>query len=241
MSFAPVLLQVAVDSVEQVSQAEIAAAQPVSAVGGEELSLWYLIKEGGVLMIPLLICSLVAVFVFFERFFTIKKMLNIPPDFMARVKEKIVEGNLSGAQLLCKNYDASTARVIGKGVSRIGKPIDHIEKSMENAGKLEVYGMEKNLGVLSVVAGIAPIFGFLGTIIGMIVMFYNIQHDPAFSINSVAGGIYTKMVTSAAGLIIGLIAYVAYNYLNARINKGVNQIESAASEFIDILHTPAHS
>ncbi len=237
MNIVPVFLQAAVDTVQAVQAAPVAT--PVAAQ--EELSLWYLLKEGGVLMIPLLICSLAAVYVFFERFITIKKMLSIPPDFMARVKEKIVEGNLTGAQTLCKNYNASTPRVVAKGISRIGKPIDHIEKSMENAGKLEVYAMEKNLGVLSVIAGIAPIFGFLGTIVGMIVMFYNIQHDPAFSINSVAGGIYTKMVTSATGLIIGLVSYVAYNYLNARINKGVNQIESAATEFVDILHTPAHS
>lgn len=237
MNFSPVLLQAAVDTAQHV----VAAAPQAAAPKQETLSLWYLLKEGGVLMIPLLICSLIAVYVFFERFITIRKMLNIPQDFMSRVREKIVEGNISGAQQLCKNYDAATPRVIAKGVSRIGKPIDHIEKSMENAGKLEVYAMEKNLGALSVIAGIAPIFGFLGTIVGMIVMFYNIQHDPAFSINSVAGGIYTKMVTSATGLIIGLVAYVAYNYLNAKINKGVNQIETAATELVDILHTPAHS
>lgn len=236
MSFVPVLLQAAVDTVQA---APITTALPAEAQ--EELSLWYLIKEGGILMVPLLVCSLAAVYVFFERFITIRKMLNVPPDFMARVKEKIVEGNLHGAQTLCKNYDAATPRVVAKGISRIGKPIDHIEKSMENRGKLEVYAMEKNLGVLSVIAGIAPIFGFLGTIIGMIIMFYNIQHDPAFSINSVAGGIYTKMVTSATGLIIGLVAYVAYNYLNAKINKGVNQIETAATELVDVLHTPAHA
>lgn len=239
MSFIPVLLQAAVDTTQVAQQAAPVVVAPIATQ--EELSLWYLIKEGGVLMIPLLLCSLIAVYVFFERYLTIRKMLNIPPDFMARVREKIVEGNLNGAQTLCKNYDAATPRVIAKGISRIGKPVDHIEKSMENAGKLEVYNMERNLGILSVIAGIAPIFGFLGTIVGMIIMFYNIQHDPAFSINSVAGGIYTKMVTSATGLIIGLVAYIAYNFLNAKINKGVNQIESAATEFIDILHTPAHN
>jgi len=128
--------------------------------------------------------------------------------------------------------------MIDKGLSRIGKPIDHIEKSMENAGKLEVYQLEKNLSMLSTIAGIAPMFGFLGTIAGMIILFFNIQHQ-GFSIEGIASGIYTKMVTSAVGLIIGLLSYVAYNYLNAQINKNVNRMESAAVEFLDILHEPA--
>ncbi|WP_129022210.1 MotA/TolQ/ExbB proton channel family protein [Edaphocola flava] len=236
MSFSPVLLQVVADTAQMA-----AAAAPVTKPAvQEQLSLWYLLKEGGVLMIPLLICSLIAIYVFFERFLAIRKAMSAPTDFMQRVKEKIVEGNLNGAQSLCKNYDGSVPRVVSKGISRIGKPIDHIEKSMENSGKLEVYAMEKNVGILSTIAGIAPIFGFLGTIVGMIIMFYNIQHDPAFSINSVAGGIYTKLVTSATGLIIGLVSFVGYNYLNALINRGVNKIETSANELLDILHEPAH-
>ncbi|HTO14700.1 MAG TPA: MotA/TolQ/ExbB proton channel family protein [Edaphocola sp.] len=235
MSLYPLLLQATVDTAQAV-----APAIPVnSSNGSSTLSLWYLIKEGGVLMFPLFICSIIAVWVFFERYITLRKMLNTPADFMDRVKEKIVEGNLNGAQQLCNNFDASTPRVIAKGISRIGKPIDHIEKTMENAGRLELYGMEKNLGALTVVAGVAPIFGFLGTIAGMIILFYDIQHQ-GFEIESLAGGIYTKLVTSAAGLIIGLVAYLAYSFLNAKINKGVNQIETAATEFADILHTPAH-
>ncbi|HRP89112.1 MAG TPA: MotA/TolQ/ExbB proton channel family protein [Edaphocola sp.] len=236
MSFFPILLQATADT----AQAVITPAIPVNnASSNDTLSLWYLIKEGGILMIPLFICSVIAVWVFFERYITLRKMLNIPTDFMDRVKEKIVEGNLNGAQQLCNNYDASTPKVIAKGISRIGKPIDHIEKSMENAGRLELYRMEKNMSILTVVAGIAPIFGFLGTIAGMIILFYDIQHQ-GFEIETLAGGIYTKLVTSAAGLIIGLVAYLAYSFLNAKINKGVNQIETAATEFADILHTPAH-
>lgn len=236
MNFVPVFMQVVADTVARA----VPVSAPAAAEAPEQLSLWYLIKEGGVLMIPLFICSILAVYIFVERYLAIKKAGNAPQDFMHRIKERIVEGNIGAATSLTKNYDGAVPRVVGKGISRIGKPIDHIEKSMENAGKLEVYNMEKNLGILSTIAGIAPIFGFLGTIVGMIIMFYNIQHDPAFSINSVAGGIYTKMVTSATGLIIGLIAYVAYNYLNARINRNVNKIESAATEFLDILHEPAH-
>lgn len=202
-----------------------------------QLSLWYLLKEGGLFMIPLLICSVLAVYIFAERWIAIKKAGKTPTDFMSRVKEKISEGNFSAAQSICNTTEGAIPKVINKGVRRIGKPIDHIEKSMENAGKLEVYQMEKNLGVLSTVAGIAPMFGFLGTLVGMLILFYNIQYA-GFTIESFASGIYTKIVTSAVGLIIGLLAYVAHNLLNAQIDKNVNKIESASIDFLDALHTP---
>ncbi|MFT4060928.1 MAG: MotA/TolQ/ExbB proton channel family protein [Edaphocola sp.] len=209
-----------------------------AAATADSLSLWFLLKEGGVLMIPLFICSIVAVYVFVERFIAIKKAGKTGPEFMSRIREKLSEGSINSAQSLCKNYDGALPRVIGKGISRIGKPMDNIEKSMENAGKLEVYQMEKNLGILTTIAGIAPMVGFLGTIAGMIAMFYNIQHTNTFEIGTIAGGIYTKMVTSAVGLIIGLLAYVGYQYLNAQINRNVNKLESASSEFLDVLHQP---
>ena len=144
-----------------------------------------------------------------------------------------------GTDVLVGDYrvvkiDDKTWRVIEKGLSRVGKPIEQIEKSMENTGKLEVYKLEKNLSILTTIAGIAPMLGFLGTIAGMIILFFNVQHQ-GFDINSIAGGIYTKMVTSATGLIIGLLAYVGYTYLNAQINKQVNRIESASVEFLDFV------
>lgn len=204
----------------------------------EEISLWYLLMQGGVLMVPLLICSILMVYVFAERLMAIKRASSFDPTFMSRIREHVTDGNLQAAKSLAKNTSGPIARMIDKGLSRIGKPIDHIEKSMENAGKLEVYQLEKNLSMLSTIAGIAPMFGFLGTIAGMIILFFNIQHQ-GFSIEGIASGIYTKMVTSAVGLIIGLLSYVAYNYLNAQINKSVNRMESAAVEFLDILHEPA--
>jgi len=224
------------DTLAQVPQV---AQETVTTVvkEAETLSLWNLMMEGGILMIPLLLCSIIAVYIFVERFLAIKKAGKTPPDFMSRIKEKIAEGNVTGAANVCKSFDGAVPNVILKGVKRIGKPIDHIEKSMENAGKLEVYQMEKNLGVLSTIAGIAPMFGFLGTIAGMIILFFDIQHQ-GFDIGNLAGGIYTKMVTSATGLIIGLLAYVAYNYLNAQINKNVNKMEAASNDFLDILHEP---
>lgn len=204
----------------------------------EEISLWYLLMQGGVLMVPLLMCSILMVYVFAERLMAIKRASSFDPTFMSRIREHVTDGNLQAAKSLAKNTSGPIARMIEKGLSRIGKPIDHIEKSMENAGKLEVYQLEKNLSMLSTIAGIAPMFGFLGTIAGMIILFFNIQHQ-GFSIEGIASGIYTKMVTSAVGLIIGLMSYVAYNYLNAQINKNVNRMESAAVEFLDILHEPA--
>lgn len=220
------------DTVARVMEsAQVAINEP------ETFSLWALLKEGGWLMIPLLICSLLTIYFFIERFLVIKNAAKTSDDFMFRVREKIIEGNIASAQSLCKNNEGALPKMISKGISRIGKPIDHIEKSMENAGKLEVYKMEKNLGVLSTIAGIAPMFGFLGTIAGMIILFFNIQHH-GFSIENIAGGIYTKMVTSAVGLIIGLVAAVAYSILNGRINRVVNKMEIASTEFLDILHEP---
>lgn len=215
------------------------AAAQATNTPAEKISLFHLLWEGGVLMIPLLLCSVILVYVFAERYMAIRKASLVDSNFMAHIREQVTSGNLQSAKALCRKTNTPTARVIEKGISRIGRPIDNVEKSMENTGKLEVYQMEKNLSILSTLAGIAPMFGFLGTIAGMIILFFNVQHQ-GFSLETIAGGIYTKMVTSAAGLIIGLLAYVAYTYLNAQINKNVNRIEAASVEFLDILQEPAH-
>jgi len=212
----------------------IKAATQVAGPQVEKLSFFHLLMEGGVLMIPLLLCSLLLVYVFVERLLAIRKASADDAVFMPLIRERIKAGNMQEAKSLCRSTNTAVARMIDKGISRIGKPIDHIEKSMESTGKLEVYQMEKNLSILSTLAGIAPMFGFLGTIAGMIILFFNVQHQ-GFSLETIAGGIYTKMVTSAVGLIIGLLSYVAYNYLNAQINKNVYKMEAAAVEFVDIL------
>jgi biopolymer transport protein ExbB len=154
------------------------------------------------------------------------------------IKDNVYTGNVSAARSLAKNTPNPVARMIDKGLQRIGKPIDAIEKSMENVGKLEVYNMERNLSVLSLVYGVAPMFGFLGTIIGMLQLFYSINSSGEFTPAQIAGGIYTKMITSATGLIIGLLAYVGHNFLNAQIDKTINKMEAASAEFIDILQEP---
>ena len=183
-------------------------------------------------MIPLLLCSVIMVYVFVERMMFIRKASAIEPTLMVRVLQAVNMGDTPAALTACRNSNTPAGRVLEKGVSRLNKPIDQIERSMENTGRLEVYKLEKNVSVLSTIAGIAPIFGFLGTIAGMIILFFNVQHQ-GFSLETIAGGIYTKMVTSAAGLIIGLLAYVGYTYLNAQINKAVHGIEATSVEFLD--------
>jgi len=213
------------------------AAAQATNVPVEKISLFHLLKEGGMLMIPLLLCSIVLVYVFVERLLAIRKAGQVDNTFMARVRDQVMAGNLTAAKATCRAANTPVARIIEKGVNRIGKPIDLVEKSMENTGKLEVYQLEKNVSILSTLAGVAPMFGFLGTIAGMIILFFNVQHQ-GFSLETIAGGIYTKMVTSATGLIIGLLSYMAYAYLNAQINKNVNRMEAASVEFLDILQEP---
>ena len=154
------------------------------------------------------------------------------------IRDNIITGNVTAARSLAKNTNNPVARIIDKGIQRIGKPIDAIEKSMENVGKLEMYKMERNLNILSLIAGIAPMFGFLGTIIGMFQLFFRLASTGEFTIQSMADGIYTKLISSAVGLIIGLLAYIAHSYLNTQIDKTGNRMEASSAEFVDILQEP---
>lgn len=236
MSFHLYLLQAVTDT------AISGAAAPASAtLPPKEMSVIELLLQGGLLMVPLLLMSLAAVFVFVERWMAIKKAGKVDDHFMNIIRDNILSGNVTAARNFAKNADSPVGKMIDKGIQRIGKPIDAIEKSMENVGKLEVYKLERNLGALSVIAGIAPMFGFLGTIVGMIQLFYGITSTGEYTLNTIAGGIYTKMITSATGLIIGLIAYVGYNFLNTQIDKTVHSMEAASAEFIDILQEPTSS
>ena len=216
------------------SSALAVAAQPAA----EQISLWGLLDKGGFIMYPLYLLLVVAIFVFFERLIAIRKASNIEGNFMSMIRDNIMTGNLSAARTLARNTNNPVARIIDKGLQRIGKPIDAIEKSMENVGRLEMYKMERNLNILSLIAGIAPMFGFLGTIVGMVQLFYGIASTGEYTLNTIAGGIYTKMVTSATGLIIGLIAYVGHNYLTTQIDKTANRMEVASFDFIDVLQEP---
>src|SRR5688500_17258967 len=220
----------------QIDTATVAAqavAQPE-----QQISIMDLLSKGGVLMIPLALLFVIAVFVFIERILYIRKASKIEDNFMNIIRDNIITGNVSAARSLAKNTNNPVARMIDKGIQRIGKPIDSIEKSMENVGKLEMYKMERNLNVLSLIAGIAPMFGFLGTIFGMFQLFFRLASTGEFTIQSMANGIYTKLITSAVGLIIGLMAYIAHNYLTTQIEKTGNRMEVASAEFVDILQEP---
>ena len=204
----------------------------------EKISMLSLLEKGGWIMYPLYFLLVAAIYVFVERLLAINKASRIEPNFMNIIRDNIVTGNVQAARNLAKNTNSPVALMIDKGIQRIGKPLDAIEKSMENVGRLEMYNMEKNLSILSLISGIAPMFGFLGTIIGMVQLFYGIASTGEYTLNTIAGGIYTKMITSATGLIIGLIAYVGYNFLSTQIDKTANKMEVASSEFIDILQEP---
>src|SRR5215207_9958483 len=197
-----------------------------------------LIYMGGWIMIPLGVLLLLTVYVFFERYIAIRQASKLDDNFMNIIRDHIVSGNVTAARSFAKNTNNPVARIIDKGIQRIGKPIDIIEDSMENVGKLELYNLERNLSVLSLVYGIAPMLGFLGTIMGMLQLFYDISATGEFTAASIAGGIYTKMITSAAGLIIGMLAYIGYNFLNSQIAKVTNKMEASAAEFMDILQEP---
>jgi biopolymer transport protein ExbB len=207
----------------------------------DKISLLSLLQKGGWIMYPLYILLVIAIFVFIERVLAIKKAGTMDPKFMFIIKDHILSGNIDAAKIMAKNAENPVAKMIEKGIIRIGKPIDAIEKSMENVGKLEMYSMERNLNILSLIAGIAPMFGFLGTIVGMVQLFYGIASTGEYTLNTIAGGIYTKMITSATGLIIGLIAYVGHNYLSTQIDKAANKMETASADFLDILQESTHS
>lgn len=202
------------------------------------LSFFELITMGGWIMIPLALMLLLAVYVFTERIIAIRNASRIDNNFMNIVRDHIVSGNVSAARSFAKNTNNPVARIIDKGIQRIGKPIDSIEKSMDNVGQLEMYKLEKHMGVLSVVSKAAPIFGFVGTLVGLMQLFSGINNSNEFEVGTIAGGIYTKLITSITGLVIGLGAYLAYSYLNTQIDKTANKMEAASSDFLDVLQEP---
>jgi biopolymer transport protein ExbB len=227
-------LQVIIDS----AKIKDSLARLALQAGQQKESLWDILLRGGPLMIPLALLLILAIFFFIERLMAINKAARSDENFMNIIRDHIVTGNVTAARSLAKNTNNSIARMIDKGIQRIGKPIDAIERSMENVGKRELYQMERNVSILSVIGYIAPLFGFLGTIAGMFQLFYSIASTGEYSISNIAGGIYVKMISSASGLIIGIIAYVGYRYLNSQIDKATNKMEAASGEFIDILQEP---
>ena len=207
-----------------------------SSAGKE--SLFALLVKGGVLMIPLAIFMAMAIFFFIERLIAIRKASKIEDNFMNIIRDHIISGNVTAARSLAKNTPNPVAKMIDKGIQRIGKPIDAIERNMDNVGKLEIYKMEKNLPVLSVIARIAPLFGFVGTIIGLVMLLRDFAAAANPSITDIADAMYVKMITSATGLIIGMLSFLGYSYLNTQIDKTVHKMETSKADFIDILQEP---
>lgn len=213
-------------------------AANLASAHGTPSGFFDLLKMGGWIMIPLAAMLLAAVYVFAERVMAIRHAAKIDDNFMNIIRDNIVSGNVVAARNFAKNSNHPVGRLIDKGIQRIGKPIDSIEKSMDNVGELEMYKLEKNLGVLSVISKAAPIFGFVGTLVGLMQLFSRINTSNEFEVGTIAGGIYTKLITSISGLVIGLCAYLAYNYLKTQIDKTANRMEAAEADFLDILQEP---
>ncbi|MCK0156098.1 MotA/TolQ/ExbB proton channel family protein [Cellulophaga sp. F20128] len=207
------------------------------------LSVIDLIVNGGagsIIIITILgILLFVALYIYFERVFAIKAASKIDKNFMNQIKDHITNGKLDAAKMLCAQTDSPVARLTEKGISRIGKPLDDINTAIENAGTLEVYKLEKNVSILATVAGAAPMIGFLGTVIGMILAFHEMASSGGQAeMGSLASGIYTAMTTTVAGLIVGIIAYIGYNHLVNRTDKVVHSMEANTMDFLDLLNEP---
>ncbi len=234
-----ILLQITENiGADTLSQAVNAIPQVAAAVP-EKLNLLALILKGGWVMIPISVLSIMGFYIFFERYFTLRKANKDESNLMVQVRELIKQGNLSNAQALCKQSNTPIGRMLQKGLLRIGKPIKEIEGAIENVGKLEVAKLERNISVLGIIAGIAPMLGFVGTISGVIKIFYNISLQDNISIGNIAGGLYEKMITSAAGLIVGILAYIGHHVLNLMVDKIILKLETESIDFIDLLEEPS--
>lgn len=207
------------------------------------LSIYELVVNGGIgsiiIISVLLVLLAVALYIYFERLFAIKSASKIDKNFMNQIRDNVSSGKLDAAKMLCSQTDSPVARLTEKGISRIGKPLEDINKAIENAGTLEVYKLEKNVSILATVAGAAPMIGFLGTVIGMILAFHEMATSGGQAeMGSLASGIYTAMTTTVAGLVVGIIAYIGYNHLVVKTDKVVHQMEANAVDFLDLLNEP---
>ena len=207
------------------------------------LSIIDLITSGGVggmlIMGILFLLSIITIYLFVERFRLIKRASKLDENFMNRIKDNILDGKMDAARNLCQSNESPVARMIEKGISRIGKPLKDIGAAIENTGKLEVYRMEQNLASLATISGAAPMIGFLGTVIGMILAFHEMAAAGGqIDVEMLAEGIYTAMSTTVAGLVVGIMAYVGYNYLVSKVDKVVYTMEANATEFMDLLNDP---
>lgn len=208
------------------------------------LSIWELVTSGGtggqIIMITLTLMLFFALYLYFERLLAINAASKVEASFMNQIKDNILNGRIEAARMLCAHSNTPVARLIDKGITRIGKPLEDINTAIENAGRLEIYKLERNANMLATIAGAGPMIGFLGTVIGMILAFHQMASGGGqVDVGALAGGIYTAMTTTVAGLIVGIVAYMGYNHLVVRTDKVVNQMEANAVDFLDLLNEPS--
>lgn len=221
---------------DTLNQAHQQAAQIVAPV--EELNLIQLLMKGGWIMIPIILLFFLGLVIFIERYITIRKASKADGSLMAQIKTNVLAGKLDSAIAVTRASNTALARMLKKGLTRVGRPIKDIEGAIENAGKLEVARLEKNINILGIVAGIAPMLGFVGTIFGVIQIFREVEIAGGIDIGSVSGGLYVKMIASASGLTIGILAYIGYHILNMMVERLILNMETEAVEFIDLLDEP---
>ena len=227
------------DSLAVANNALLEGGEPVK----KTISIWELLTSGGIggqiIMIVLGVLFFVAVYIYIERILALKEASKVDKGFMNQIRDHVTNRRFDSAKLLCQHTNSPVSRLIEKGISRIGKPLEDINSAIENAGKLEIYSLEKNVSILATISGAGPMIGFLGTVYGMILAFHEIASGGGqIEMDVLASGIYTAMTTTVVGLIIGIFAYIGYNHLVVKTDKIVNHMEANAVEFLDLLNDP---
>jgi len=222
-----------------ISDPSVAGIQTVTELPPNEISMFSMIAKGGIIMIPLAIMLFMSIYVMVERFLTISKASKQNVTLLASIKEMINNGNLSNARNLCRSINTPEAIMLQQGISRIGQNMQEIREAMDKSGSAELARLEKNMSILNITGRIAPMFGFIGTIIGVIKIFYDISVAKTVEIEVISTGLYQKMITSGGGLVVGVIAFIGYHFLNGRIDKLAHRMEEAQIAFLDILNEPS--
>ena len=239
-----VIMQITSPAAVDTARKAVNAAAPANGMAPslkteDSLSLLEMVMKGGYIMVPLVILSILAIYFIVERMIIVSKASRLDANFMNNIKDSVLNGNLESARNLCRNTSSPVARMIEKGIARIGQPVREIEEAMGSVGKIEIYRIEKNVGYLSLIAKLAPMFGFIGTILGVIKLFYALSLTDDFTIKTVSDGLYTKMVSSAGGLIVGILAFLGYFILNSMVEKVINKMEKSTVQFMDLLQEPS--
>ena len=230
----------AVEVAENIAKATEPALQAAPQQVEQSYSLIQMAAKGGWLMIVLAILSVIAIYIFGKKWWMIHKAKQVDKNFMRDIRDYIHEGKVKSALSLCEKYDSPVARLVEKGIERIGRPLTDIQTAVENMGNVEIARLERGLPTLATIAGGAPMIGFLGTVLGMVQAFFNMANaGNNIDITLLSSGIYTAMITTVGGLIVGILAYFGYNYLTAQISNLMFKMETATIDFMDLLHEPA--